>query len=693
MKYLFSLLLSCFSLLSWGQNDPLISIEQRFFQGGSTPVAVRVEGVEDLLGLQFALEWDPAAITFDSVGDYMLPELMDNSFGLEDVADGFLSFVWFDAALEGYNPEQDEKLFSVYFSPNVAVADTNVIQFSAEMTPPAIVYWDEGNIAELPPDTMSGALWLSQALAATVSAVTHVSCAGGNDGSVVINAGGGAGNYTFEMDDMQNTTGIFEGLPAGNYTVLITDGDGNEVSLQVTITEPSPLSVQANAGELPCVDLPVGSIETTVTGGTGAYEYLWSNGSTEAILQNVAAGQYSLVVTDSNDCSTEVDVELMNATFVDTLLTTSPTCAGGNDGSAELSLLNEDVLITWDDGTTDNTVSGLSAGVHEVEIIDGNGCLEIYTFALNDPPEINPNISLIYGCGDGNILASSNPQDGAEPYEITWSNMTTGNFAASLTAGTYGISVTDGNGCSVSSEFTVDYVAPLTFVAEIQDVTCANAQDGAIDLTVMGGLPPYTFAWSDGSTSEDITELVGGTYNVNVSAGSCSMFQSFDLFEAQPITATVSFVPTGDNLVQAEVMVIGGVPGYDIMWSNGVFGPIATDLVLGEEILLTITDANGCIYEEVIVPTITSDRDLITGANIVVFPNPNNGLMYLNWHGAVPTIEKISMVNALGQSVPLQYQQGSSLAVSINVPFSQAGFYWLCVDTPEEQFRIPVKIE
>jgi concanavalin A-like lectin/glucanase superfamily protein/MBG domain-containing protein/type IX secretion system substrate protein/SprB-like repeat protein len=143
--------------------------------------------------------------------------------------------------------------------------------------------------------------------AVALTTTTNNACNGAADGAIDITVTGGDGNYTYAWSNSTATEDA-TGLVAGTYTVTITDGNSCSVSLTETITEPTLIEVIASTTDV--VAGNDGAADITVTGGTGAYTFSWSNGADTEDLANVAAGTYTVTVTDENGCSVSQTVEV-----------------------------------------------------------------------------------------------------------------------------------------------------------------------------------------------------------------------------------------------------------------------------------------------------------------------------------------------------------------------------------------------
>ncbi len=211
-------------------------------------------------------------------------------------------------------------------------------------------------------------------LQVSTSVISEVSCNGGNDGSATVNVSSGSG-YTYQWNTVpaQNTP-TATGLTAGNYSVIITaPGTGCTTTGEVVITEPSQLFASASITQPPVCNASNGIIEAAGTGGTSPYQYTWSTGATGSSLDNISAGNYSVIVTDANGCTSQpaaIEVVASNINVAVNLGADTTLCPGNtiilNPGSYS--------SYEWQDGSTSSTYTVSSPGSYTVTVSDANGC-------------------------------------------------------------------------------------------------------------------------------------------------------------------------------------------------------------------------------------------------------------------------------------------------------------------------------
>ena len=442
-------------------------------------------------------------------------------------------------------------------------------------------------------------------LAASVMA-GNVLCYGDETGSVILTVTGGTTPYTYLWSNGSATKDITN-LPAGAYTVLITDANGCTASAGATVTQPAaPLGGTVTVTDVLCYGGATGSLNLTVSGGTQPYTYLWSNGSTTEDLVNVTEGVYTVTITDANGCTITVSETVTQpaAPLSGTVTITNVSCFGGSDGAVNLTVTGgtSPYAFAWSNGAVTEDVSGLIAGTYSVIITDQNGCVTTVIVTVTQPSAPLAGTAVVtdvlcYGEVTGAIDLTVT--GGTAPYTFLWSNGSVTEDLVNVIAGLYSVTITDANSCTVVVSATIaEPSAPLTGSTNVINVPCYGEATGSVDLTVTGGTAPYTFLWSNGAVTEDLTGLIAGTYTVTVTdANGCAVTLSASVTQPSASLAgstTVSNVNCfGGNDGAINLTVTGGTPPYTFAWSNGAVTKDITGLLPGTFTVL-ITDQNGC---------------------------------------------------------------------------------------------------
>ncbi|MEL1255957.1 T9SS type A sorting domain-containing protein [Flavobacterium sp. DGU38] len=447
------------------------------------------------------------------------------------------------------------------------------------------------------------------ALNTSMTSQTNIACNGGNTGATAVTATGGAGGYTYSWAPSGGTAATATGLVAGSYTVTITDAVGAQITRNFTLTQPTAFTVGTSQMNVSCNGGTNGSATVSVSGGTGPYIYSWSpSGGTAATASGLAAGNYTVTITDANACTitrnfTITQPPVLNATAA---AQTNIACNGGATGSATVAVTGGTPGYTYlwaPTGGTAATASGLVAGTYTVTVTDANGCTDTQSFTITQPSALTATSSQTNtSCNGGaNGVASVTVSGGQPSYTYSWSpSGGTAATATGLAAGNYTVTITDANACTITRNFTITQPPVLNATAAAQtNIACNGGATGSATVAVTGGTPGYTYLWAPtGGTAATASGLVAGTYTVTVTdANSCTDTQSFTITQPSALTATSSQTNTscngGANGV-ASVTVSGGQPGYTYSWSpSGGTAATATGLAAGNY-TVTITDANAC---------------------------------------------------------------------------------------------------
>lgn len=433
--------------------------------------------------------------------------------------------------------------------------------------------------------------------------ITHVDCNGNSTGAIDLTVSGGTPGYTFDWNSGTYTTEDITGLSAGTYSVTVTDAAGCNSTVSITITQPNVLSASATKVDVLCNGNTTGSANLTVTGGTAPYTYLWDNGATTQDLTGLAAGLYSVIVTDSEGCTATTSVTITEpAALALSATPTNITCNGANDGEIDLQVTGGTGSYTysWSNAATTQDLSALAPGTYTVTVTDAVGCSATTSATITQPAVLTASTTKVNVLCNGDATGSINLSvaGGTGPFTYLWSNGGTTEDLSGLTIGTYSVTITDSNGCTTSTSATITQPAALSLSVSTTDVQCNGDNTGAANLTVTGGVGPYTYSWTNGGgTNEDLTNVAAGTYTVTVTdSNGCSESLSATIFEPSAISlsaTSVNVLCNGGNTGSIDLSVSGGTVGYSYLWSNGSTAEDPNNLTAGAY-TVTVTDSKGC---------------------------------------------------------------------------------------------------
>lgn len=353
-------------------------------------------------------------------------------------------------------------------------------------------------------------------------------CPGDSTGTVQAQIRGGTPPYEI-LWNTGDTTALITGLPAGTYTVTVTDALGVVRVASVTLDAfPQPV-VGLDATEIVCGGEDLGQIISTVSDGTPDYSYLWSTGDITADLDSLGTGSYSLTVTDANGCTAEAAarIEVIDEIVLE-VVGSNLFCYNDSTGGVSVTATGGKGPFSylWSTGDTTAQVNGLPAGTYAVTVTDTVQCSATGSVTISEPSEIITDGTVQdVVCGvdsTGSIIAMA--MGGFGPYQFDWSNGGTGDTLEDLSGGTYFLTVTDATGCIQTDSFTVaDPGNPVCEVSITQLASSPLSMDGEATVSIMGGEMPYMIQWSNGDTGPVADSLSAGTYSVTVTdANGCT---------------------------------------------------------------------------------------------------------------------------------------------------------------------------
>jgi hypothetical protein len=347
--------------------------------------------------------------------------------------------------------------------------------------------------------------------------ILNVNCYGLANGGLEVLVSSGIAPYSYAWSNGESTAAIQQ-LSAGIYSVVVTGADGCSISAQYQITQLAPISLTAIVTQQDCSG-NAGSIDITVGGGAGGFAYSWSNGSNSEDVFGLSEGTYTVQVVDSNACVISESFVIDSLQFPIISGIALPDSCGNSIGSIDISVspVNAAYTYSWSTGSTSEDLTNLTPGMYAVTVTDASQCQSTATFTVGGSiePVITIEFAVTSDCGAGGSV-SVLPGNPSPIATYQWSDGSTLPQLTGVSGGLYSLAVTDVNGCTASGRVEVPQSRPLELSAQVTAAFCSPANSGAVDLTVVSGIPRYTFLWSNGETSEDITQVVAGTYTVVV---------------------------------------------------------------------------------------------------------------------------------------------------------------------------------
>jgi len=451
----------------------------------------------------------------------------------------------------------------------------------------------------------------------------QVSCHNATDGVITVTALGGTGVYSYSLNGGPvQSSNVFSGLAAGTYTAAVTDDNAcPAITNAVIIINPPLLSASAvGSYQVSCFNAMDGQVTVTAQGGTGAYTYSLNGGPVQSsnIFSGLAAGIYTVVVHDANNCSA-----ITNAVVI----INPASLAASAEGSVQVSCFNaaDGVVTVFASGGTgiysyslngapaqgSNVFSGLSAGTYTVIVSDMNGCsattnaVTILNPALLTATAVGSYQVSCFNAQDGQITVTAIGGTGAYTYSLNGAPVQSSNVFSGLPSGGYIITVYDANNCSAYTNEVIIINPPQLLASAVGSfqVSCHNATDGSITVTASGGTGAYAYAITGASAqgSNVFNGLAAGTYFITVyDANQCSATtNAVTIINPEQITAyaegssQVSCFNAQDG--QVTVFASGGTGVYSYSLNAGVpqSSNVFTGLAAGTY-TVAVYDVNNC---------------------------------------------------------------------------------------------------
>jgi gliding motility-associated-like protein len=546
------------------------------------------------------------------------------------------------------------------------------------------------------------------AITTSVDDITNILCAGESTGSIVISASGGVQPFLYEWSGTLPDGPTQTGLPAGSYSVTITDANGCQETLNnILINElAASIVLTGNVTAIPGDGNP-GNINLSVAGGMPGYTYSWTgpNGYTftgEDPNNITVAGEYCVTVTDAFNCTEAICFDICESLRLVTF-GISDACPGGSNGDVGITISGgccpDMNTYRWVNLATNLEVSIMQdlanqpAGNYRVTITDCTG-ISIsadFTIGENDAIGIAGTVVDVMSSNNGSVTITASGGSGSG-YSYQWEGpnaySSTMQNISGLTNGTYCVTVTDGAGCTESDCFVVNPAPPVVIQEEPTNVSCPGDEDGCIFLAIGGGQQPMTVTLNDGtedigpfnvppSGQVEICNLSAGAYTYRImDNGIGDVTGDFTIATPDPLAdMAVVFNDTEDAGGSGGVVVTvsGGTGSPQITW-NGYPSGTTVNMVNGPTTITgTIEDVNGCtlpisytilqLTEEANV-TNAGCADSANGAITVIADGATEPYTY-NWatgqmtatiENLMPGIYTVTVTDATGANLVRNYE-------------------------------------
>ncbi len=559
--------------------------------GDTIEVEVSVNNFNDIVSMQYDVQWDNLQLEYVGVTGFNLSGLSGGQFNQFNA--NTLRIAWVEPTIDPQTIPDGTVIYKMRFvllgnngsSSNVDFLDnppTNPVEILQE--PGGVLDAYSLTNAKQTVDCNMDPLQVTDIL------ITDVLCSGEATGAIDITVSGGTGSYTYLWSTAALTQDI-TGLVTGNYTVTITSGTESIVETYTVATA----TISSNPTMVSCNGECDGAIDLIISGNNSGYSYNWSNSGASQDQSNLCAGTYFVTITGAGGCTkVEGPIPVTQPAVLSVSGVVTNETGTNMDGAIDITVSGGTTAYSylWNTGAMTEDLSGISQGTYTVTVTDSKGCQIIETFEVDGDMDVIANVVDVscFGSNDGEIHLTVT--GGIAPYEYLWNIAGTSPDQINLYAGTYSVTVTDANGTNIISSIVVNQALAITIQqANIVNET-GNGCNGSIDIVVMGGTQPYTYQWNNGATSEDIFNLCKGNYNVTiVDANGCIFLSSTTSpFKVLPPPLVVA------NSIQEDVSCNSGDDGSVCIEVFGGCEPYTFNLVNGGVPPILSIDGNVCFY-------------------------------------------------------------------------------------------------
>lgn len=481
-----------------------------------------------------------------------------------------------------------------------------------------------------------------------VSVTTINSNCGASNGSAAATVSGGSPSYNYQWLPCGCHNNPLNGLSAGTYSVIVTDSKGcTAVNTGTVVNGSAPGNVNMSFTPVSCLGGNDGTAFANGNGGQPPYTYSWANGDTTQTITGLSAGNYVVTVTTGQGCVKKDSITLIQPTQLAAFVSnTDALCFGANSGTASVSASGATPPYTyqWNNGNTTQSVTGLASGNYFVTVTDAKNCTNIQHVFIDEPALLtlsifSQNNVTCFGGNSGTATVAA--YGGIAPYTFQWfPNGEVTASASGLSAGTYSVSVLDGNGCTKMITCTITQPSALSSTIRSVPATCYGNSTGTAAVTAAGGSAPYTYLWSNGGTTAQISNLTSQAYSVTITdMYGCSHINTIVITQPTLLSAIITNIQnvSCNSLSDgtASVVANGGTAPYQYAWSNGQTTSGASALISGTYSVV-ISDANGCAAIASATITQPDAISVTVGAGSTICPGQNTSIHANTFGGTTP---------------------------------------------------------
>lgn len=540
---------------------------------------------------------------------------------------------------------------------------------------------------------------------------TSVLCFGQATGSVALSVSGGTQPFAYLWSNAATTANL-SSVPAGNYSVTVTDVNNCVLLASATVTQPAQIVTSTITGNVLCFGEASGNINLSVSGGTGGYSYLWDNGATTEDLSGLPAGFYFGSVTDANGCVKSFGAPVNEPDELSlAFAATNPVCHGDENGIIQATASGGTPFYTflWSNGATTPEIVNLAAGVHIFTVTDSNGCSASQAVTLTEPAPVQGNYSvggpLCFGeTVTLNIDNISGGSGGPYAYSIDGGPQLPPSFPSEIGAGAHVLAFFDALACASFATVTISEPDPIVLQTTATPTSCANTADGTLSAEVSGGVPPLDFEWSNGETSQNITDLEAGEYELTLTdANGCTATATGSVSSPLPYDAPIAGADTVCVGFPDQFTLPADLSNY--VWfagSSGIIsegqGTAAVSIVWTEpgvqQILCSYDDPNGCEGSSAfsVIAQICLGAGDLPFADVTLTPNPFSEVLQLQFKGTFYPDAQLRLFDTQGRLL-LQEQAGGTEYRLATGSLPEGAYFLTLSDREQTRVWKVVKVE
>jgi len=468
--------------------------------------------------------------------------------------------------------------------------------------------------------------------------VTNLNCGSGSAGSITVtvplNSGVAPYQYSLNGGPLQSSN-IFNGLSTGTYSVFATDINGCNSTSNVTVTRTGNLGVGYSSANSSCSGVNNGSITILPPSVYLPIQYSINGGVPQSsnVFNGLAAGTYTINVTDAIGCTGSTTITITQGTGVTATIATTPTsCSGINNGTITVTPgggnFPYQYSLNGGPSQSSNVFSGLATGNYTVRVFDVNGCNSSYPVTVNPGVALNATISKTNvgcnGAADGTITV--NVSTGTPPYQYSLDNITwfTSNIFSGLTSGTYTVYYRDNNACTNSQLVIITQPAVLSMTLASIAPRCFGIADGIISVVISGGAGGYQFSLDNinWQASGTITGLAAGTHTVYCKdINGCTITKTITIPQPPLFTATASVIDAtcnGGNDGQITITASGGTAPYYYAVNTPPFQPLTVINLAPGSYNIMVADANVCLTNIPVTVSLINNLSVTASPDITI---------------------------------------------------------------------------